>query len=130
MHYEHSFPRHLAGSMLLHLNAVIILRMNNTPPSQASYSSLSPHQTHLVDRAQQLRFKNVFSLLVLLARLIRLVVLPPHRLLALPARNIPHNVSSGRHIALCGFCLCDIDDGAEEVGFAVLAAEILVESGD
>ena len=74
---------------------------------------------------QQLRLQDVFPLLVFLIRLIRLIVLPPHRLLALPARNIPHYVSTGRHVAFCGFALGHIHDGVEEVGFAVLAPEAL-----
>ena len=74
---------------------------------------------------QQLRLQDVFPLLVLLIRLIRLIVLPSHRILALPARNIPHYVSASRHVAFCGFALGYIYDGVEEVGFAVLAPEAL-----
>jgi hypothetical protein len=34
-------------------------------------------------------------------------------------------MSAGRHIALVGFCLDDVDDAIEEIGLAVLAAEVL-----
>lgn len=34
-------------------------------------------------------------------------------------------MAARRHVALDGFGLQDVDDGVEEVGFAVLAAEIL-----
>ena len=75
---------------------------------------------------KQLGLQDIFALLVLLTRLIRLIVLPSHRLLALPTRNIPHYVSSGSHVAFGGFGLGDVYDGIEEVGFTVLAAEVLM----
>jgi hypothetical protein len=34
-------------------------------------------------------------------------------------------VAAGRHVALAGLAGLDVDDAVEEVGFAVLAAEIL-----
>lgn len=81
--------------------------------------------TTLVNRTQQLRLQYIFPLLILLTLLIRLIVLPPHRLFALLARNIPHDMPSRSHIAFGTFALRGVDDGVEEVGFAVLAAEIL-----
>lgn len=77
---------------------------------------------------QQLRLQDVFPLLILLGCLERLVVFPAHRLLALPTCDVPHHVPPGRHIPLHGFGLGDVYDGVEEVGLAVLAAEILQES--
>ena len=78
-----------------------------------------------INRTQQLSLQDIFPLLVLLARLVRLVVFPPHRLLALPTRDVAHDVSARRHVAFRGFALSDVDDGVEEEGFAVLAAEVL-----
>ena len=104
------------------------------PPIQRSKKSLVLHPPGLptlghyspsVDLAQQLRLQDVFPLLILLGCFIGLVVFPAHRLLALPTCDIPHHVPPGRHIPLHGFGLRDVDDGVEEIGFAVLAAEIL-----
>ena len=35
-------------------------------------------------------------------------------------------MSAGRHVAFGGFGLGDVYDGVEEVGFAMLAAEVLI----
>lgn len=82
-----------------------------------------------IDRAQQLRLQDIFPLLILLTRLIRLVVLPPHRISALSTEDVPHDVPAGRHVAFGGFAQGDVDHGAEEEGFAVLTSEILEGSG-
>ena len=79
----------------------------------------------LVHCTQQLRLQYELPLLVLLVLLIRLIVLPPHRLLALFAADIPHQVFSRRHVALVCGAFFDVDDFGEEEGFAVLAAEVL-----
>ena len=84
-----------------------------------------PRIVYLIHRTQQLRLQYEFAFLVLLRRLERLVVLPPHRLLALPAHDVPHNVPTRRHVAFVGVRLRNVDDGVEEVGFAMLAAEVL-----
>ena len=84
-----------------------------------------PHTIHLIHRTQQLRLQYELAFFVLLRRLVRLVVLPPHRLLTLPAHYIPHDVPTGRHVAFAGVRLRNVHDGVEEVGFAVLAAEVL-----
>ena len=83
------------------------------------------HKIHLIHRTQQFRLQYEFAFLVLLRRLERLVVLPTHRLLALPAHYIPNDVPTRRHVAFAGVRLRDVHDGVEEVGFAVLAAEVL-----
>ena len=88
----------------------------------------NPTQIYLIHRTQQLRLQYEFAFLVLLRRLVRLVVLPPHRLLALPAHYIPHDVPTRRHVAFAGVRLRNVHDGVEEVGFAVLAAEVLRSS--
>jgi len=80
-----------------------------------------------VHGTKQLGLENVIPLLVFLRALIRLVVLPPHRLLALPAVDVADDVSARRHVSLDGFGLGDVDDGVEEVGFTVLASEVLWE---
>lgn len=77
------------------------------------------------DGAQQLCLQNELALLVLFARLVSLVVLPADCLLALPAVDVADYVATGRHVALVGIRLGDVDDAVKEVGFAVLAAEVL-----
>jgi hypothetical protein len=97
-----------------------------TPPeTEATSLPLPKEQGALGNRTQQLRLQDEFPLLVLLARLIRLVILPPNRLPALPTHDVPHDVTAGCHVAFCSFAQGDVDDGVEEEGFAVLAAEVL-----
>lgn len=64
--------------------------------------SLVPLRSSLIHRAQQLCLQDEFPLLVLLSRLVGLVVLPPHRVLTLFARYIPHDVSARGHIPFRG----------------------------
>ena len=80
-----------------------------------------------INLAQQFRLQNELPFLVFLAVLIRLVVFPSYRLLALPAADVSNDMSASRHVALIGFAVDDIAHLAEEVGFAVLATEILVD---
>ena len=83
------------------------------------------HPRPSIHRAQQLRLQDEFPLLVLLTRLVRLIVLPPHRVLTLPARYIPHNVPASGHIPFCSVPESNIHNSIEEVRFAVLTAEVL-----
>lgn len=76
-------------------------------------------------RAQQLGLQDELSLLVLLAGFIRLVIFPPHGLLALSAVDVAYYVTSSRHVALVGLRLGDVYDAIEKVRFAVLTAEVL-----
>jgi hypothetical protein len=75
--------------------------------------------------AQQLSLKDVFALLVLLRALIRLIVFPPDDLVTLSAVDVTHDVPACGHVALDGFGGGDVHDGIEEIGFAVLATEVL-----
>ena len=75
--------------------------------------------------AEQLCLQDEFALLVLLAGLVRFVVLPAHRFLALSAVNIAYDVATGGHVALVGLGLGDVDNAVEEVGLSMLAAEVL-----
>jgi hypothetical protein len=84
-----------------------------------------PQDRHLRDVTQQLRLQNIFPLLIFLTRFKGLVVLPPYRLSALPTGYIPHDMPPCGHVALAGVAGGDVDDVVEEVGFAMLAAEIL-----
>ena len=84
-----------------------------------------PPISHSVYPTQQLRLEDELPLLVLLRRFKRLVILPPHRVPALPAPYVAHHVPARRHAALHGVFGQDVDDGGEKVGFAVLAAEVL-----
>jgi hypothetical protein len=79
----------------------------------------------LCDCAQKLGLKDEFPFLVLLRSFIRLVVLPANCLLALPAMDVPHNVAARCHITLAGLALSDVDNRVKEVGFAMLATEVL-----
>jgi len=77
--------------------------------------------------AQKLGLEDVLALLILLACLERLIVLPTHRLLALLAIYVPYDVPARRHVALSWLTLCGVDNAVEEVGFAVLAAEVTAD---
>lgn len=79
----------------------------------------------LRDVAEQLSLEDELALLVLLRVLKGLVVFPAHRLLTLAAGDVADNVAARRHVTLVGLAGVDVDDIVEEVGFAVLATEIL-----
>ena len=79
-----------------------------------------------VDLAQQLGLEDELALLVLLRLLVGLVVLPADDAQTLLALDVAHQVSPRRHVALAGLALLDVDDRVEEVGLAVLAAEVLL----
>jgi len=74
--------------------------------------------------AQHLGLEDILALLVLLARLVRLVVLPAHDDLAVAAHDVAHDVLARRHVAFGRLSLRDVDDLLEEVRLAVLAAEV------
>lgn len=76
--------------------------------------------------AQKLRLQDIHSFFIFLRLLVCLVVFPAHRLFALLAANIANDMSACCHAALGRFGLVDVDDGLEEIGFAMLAAEVLV----
>jgi hypothetical protein len=80
----------------------------------------------LGDITQQLCLQNILPLLVLFTGLKCLIILPAHRFLTLSARYVSHYVSSRRHVAFRGIPLVHIHHGVEEVGFTMLAAEILL----
>lgn len=80
---------------------------------------------NLVHIGKQLGLQNELALLVLLAGLIGSIVLPSDHLLALTAVDVPDDVAARRHVALAGVTGLDIDDRVEEVGFSVLASEVL-----
>lgn len=88
------------------------------------------HQRYLAHHAQQFFFQYKFPLFILLTGLVCFVILPAHRLLALPAVNITDNMPSGGHATLHRFRRGNVDDIAEEVCFAMLAAEILDNGED
>jgi hypothetical protein len=78
-------------------------------------------------RAKQFTLQDELPFLVLLARLVRLVILPPYTLIALLAVDIPNQVSSCRHVPLGGIGCSSVDDVVEEEGLAVLAAEVAAD---
>lgn len=84
------------------------LPMEESLPTEPT--SLSLQLTH---HTQQLLFQDKLPFLILLTRLVCLVVLPSHRLLALSACDIPNDMSPGSHATLHGFGLRDIDHGVE-----------------
>lgn len=98
-------------------------RRSRSQGSRCSNASRTYHR--LAHDAEQFLFQDELALLVFLARLVCLVILPPYRFLALSAGNIAHDVSAGSHAPLDGFRLGDVHNVIEEVGFAMLAAEIL-----
>ena len=62
-----------------------------------------------INCAEQFGLENVLVLLVLLARLVGLVVLPPNHLVALLAIDVSHNVPARGHIALHWLARLDVD---------------------
>lgn len=99
---------------------------SQTPVSIPPQTNTSrQHESHLRNVAKQLSLQNKLPLLIFLRRLVRLVVLPTDGLLALAARDIADDVAAGGHVSLGGFAGVDVDDGVEEVGLAMLAAEVL-----
>ena len=114
----------------LDLPLVALTSLSSIPTASISWlvdQGPTDQQARSIHSGQELRLQDELALLVLLRSLVRLVILPPHRLFALSAVDIPYEVPPRRHVALHGFCLGDVYDGGEEVGFAVLAAEGLVE---
>lgn len=85
-------------------------------------SFLSRFSVHL---AEQLLLQDELALLVLLGALESLVVLPPDNLFALATGDVAHGVLAGGHVAIARVGGLDVHDDVEEVGFAVLAAEVL-----
>jgi hypothetical protein len=79
----------------------------------------------LADIAEQLGFEDELALLVLFAALVGLVVLPAYRLLALPTRDVAHDMSPRRHVTLARFARIDVHHVIEQVGLTMLAAEVL-----
>lgn len=87
------------------------------------------HALHSVSihLTQQLLFQNVLALFILLRALVRAIIFPTHNLFALSTADVADDVSACRHVTLAGLALLDVYDAVEEVGFAVLAAEVLGE---
>lgn len=79
----------------------------------------------LTNDTEEFLLEDELSLLVFLTVLVRLVVFPSYRFLALSARDVAHNMSSCCHAALYSFALRDVDNFIEEVCFPVLASEVL-----
>lgn len=112
------------GTIPCHQPKIVIIVMKSIQPLPlVPHPFLRPYVS--INSTQQLRLQDKLALLVLLSRLIRLIVLPPHSLLALLAVDVAHLVPAGCHVALDGFRLGGVDDGVEEEGFAVLATEVL-----
>lgn len=79
----------------------------------------------LTNDTEEFLLEDELALLVFLTVLVRLVVLPSYRFLALSARDVAHDMSSSCHAALYSFALRDVDNFIEEVCFPVLASEVL-----
>lgn len=77
--------------------------------------------------AEKLLLENELPFFVFLAAFVGLVVLPSYRILALAARDVAHDMPPCGHATLHSLGLGNVDDIVEKVGFAVLAAETLVE---
>jgi len=48
--------------------------------------------------------------------------------MTLLALDVAHHMTPRRHVPIAGFAFDDVDDGIEEVGFAVLAAEVTADN--
>lgn len=108
-------------------NPMVVLSSNSksTPPSSPHTTSPLPPSIILTNLTQQLLLQDKLPLLVLLAGLIGPIVLPPDHLFTLPTRDVAHDVAARRHVPLAGFAADCVYHRVEEVGFAVLAAEVL-----
>jgi len=73
---------------------------------------------------QQLSLEYELSLFVLLTRLESFVILPANRLFTLLAVYIANDVAARCHVSLARVAFSNVNDAVEEVGFAVLAAEV------
>lgn len=93
-------------------------------PSVRSRARPIDRSDHLVDVAEELSLEDELALLVLLARLVRLVILPANSLLALFAGDVTDYVSACRHAALRGLAGLNVDYAVEEVGLTMLTAEV------
>ena len=79
----------------------------------------------LTNDTEQFLLEDELALLVFLTALVRLVVLPSYRFLALSAGDVAHDMSPRRHVAFYSFALRNVDNFIEEVCFPVLASEVL-----
>lgn len=77
------------------------------------------------DIAEQFCLENELAFLVLLRSLVRLVVFPAHRLFALLAGDVPYDMAASRHVTIVWLAHVDVDDAVEQVGLAMLSAEVL-----
>ena len=89
------------------------------------YLAVESDATRSRHDAEKFRFQDEFALLVLFARLVRFVVLPTDRLLALPTMYVTDDVSTSRHVAVVGLRRIDVDDLVEKIRFSMLTAEVL-----
>lgn len=99
----------------------------NIPPAFLVESETPPsaHGTQSIYVAEQLGFKDELALLVLLRVLIRFVIFPANRLLALLAADVSYDMSARGHVPVTSFACNDIDHTVEEESLAMLASEVL-----
>lgn len=123
--FNNGFMFHAFGKKMTPLVPMpVIPDPRKTPTYAINFGKL---MASLCNLAEQLGFQYVFALLVLLTTLECLVILPSNCLVALFTRNVSHDVASGGHVPFSGLTLNHVDNGIEEVGFAMLAAEVLPE---
>lgn len=78
----------------------------------------------LCDDAKQFCLQDELSFLILLAGLVRSVIFPADRFLALAARDISDDMLAGRHRSLVGFSSDIVHNVVEQVSFAMLSAKV------
>lgn len=74
---------------------------------------------------EKLCFENKLPLFVLFGGLVSFVIFPAHCFLALTTSNIANYMPTGRHVALTWLASLNVHNSMEQVGLAMLAAEIL-----
>jgi hypothetical protein len=67
----------------------------------------------------------IFPLFIFLRRLKGTIIFPTHDFFTLSTADIADYVAAGGHVSFCGFGAEGVDYCAEEVGFSMLASEIL-----
>ena len=105
------------------MRRLLLLQTCHSGDSILIVLSKSPSSSENI--TEHLRLQDELPLLVLLALLERLVVLPPHVLAALSARDVSHEVSPRRHVPLAGLTLDHVDHHVEQVCLTMLASEVL-----
>jgi len=92
--------------------------------SRSVASTLPPKdRTSSLDVDKQVSFQDVFTLFVLLRRIVRSVIFPPEGHSAFYAIDIAHRVVPSRHLAITWFAFDDVHHSLKQIRPPVLSIE-------